>query len=68
MATVPKPPQNMGPGGPGHEPREADQLRRDRIFFAIMVMAIVALFALVLWVASLGPPPASMDYDYPLVP
>ena len=68
MATVQKTPQNPGPQVPQHKPRDADQLRRDRLFFAIMVAAIIALFALVLWVSSLGPPPEGMDYGYPLFP
>jgi len=67
MATVQKTPRPSGQT-PEHKPDNADQLRRDRIFFAIMVVAIIALFALVLWVASIGPPPEGMDYGYPMFP
>ncbi len=45
---------------------EREQLRKDRILGVVMLLVIVAVFALMIWLGSLGTLPEGADY--PTIP
>ncbi len=47
---------------------EREQLRRDRILGVVMLLVIVAVFALMIWLGSLGTIPEGTDYPTMPVP
>ncbi len=67
MATVGKSPQKVdfASGGPTIS---KEQLRRDRINLALVVVVFSVLIGLMIWLASMGPPAGEFDYTYPLIP
>ena len=67
MATVPHTPQK-GNQTSNSPPISKEQLRRDRINLAVVLVVFAVLIGLMIWLASLGPPPADIHYTYPLVP
>jgi hypothetical protein len=67
MATVGKPSGNM-PFASGEQPVSKEQLRKDRMNLALVVAVFAALIALMIWLASLGPPAGEYNFTYPLVP
>lgn len=62
--------QNMGSGtGPPVRGTQDDaRLRHDRVVGAVALVVFLALMALVVWLATLGVQPNSVNYDYWLVP
>jgi len=67
MATVGKSPQRADFAS-GEQPVTKEQLRRDRINLAVVVVVFAALIGLMIWLASMGPPAGNFDYTYPMVP
>ncbi|MBN1589131.1 MAG: hypothetical protein JW888_06430 [Pirellulales bacterium] len=67
MATAGKAPQKTNIAS--HEaPVTKEQLRRDRINLALVVVIFGALIALMIWLATLGPPPGDFQHIYPTLP
>ena len=65
MATAPKnTPHGPGSGG-AVEDRE--QLRKDRIYFVIAFLVVVAIFALAVWLSGVNPSTDGSDFMYPMV-
>ena len=48
-------------------PLDDQQLRRDRLVGVLVLLAIVALIALMIWLATLGEAPQDVDY-WPMMP
>ena len=66
MATVTKPSVPQFDKQPQDRPRDPDQLRRDRIVGLLTLFIIVALMALMIWLASLGG--GGAIEHYPIMP
>lgn len=49
---------------PVSEPRDDKQLRRDRRTATIVLAALIALLALIIWLAGMGGPIEYQDTDY----
>ena len=67
MATAGKMPQKLDVAS-GEPPVTKKQLRRDRINLGLVVLVFGALIALMIWLASMGPPAGEFDYTYPMFP
>lgn len=65
MATVPSNPRTKTDGLPGNEGRTERELRRDRMIAVLIVAGMIALFGLIIWLAS-GTAPSGEYYDYDL--
>ena len=69
MATVPSRLHTSPQPQPGHDGRNDKQLRRDRITAVLVVSGIIALIAMVIWLASLsGSVPNDSFFDYRMMP
>ena len=68
MASVQQTPQKMDVSTSQGKSLSKEQLRRDRINLAIVIGVFAVLIALMIWLASLGPPPGDIQFTYPLVP
>jgi len=67
MATVGKTPKNADFNST--EPTVTkEQLRKDRINLALVILVFGALIGLMIWLASMGPPAGEFDYTYPMIP
>ncbi len=65
MATVPQnSPHNSSTGG-GSKDRE--QLRKDRLYFVIAFLVVVAIFALAVWLSTINPSTDGANFMYPMV-
>ena len=60
MATVGGAPQRPTPKQDEQHARQ--QLRKDRIQFAVIVVGVVALFAVLIWLTITSPVSQSIDY------
>ena len=67
MATVGKPSGNVGFGST-EQPVSKEQLRKDRVNLALVILVFGVLIGLMVWLASMGPPAGEFDYTYPLIP
>ena len=67
MSSAGKSPRNLNLGS-GEGPVSKEQLRKDRINLALVLVVFGVLIGLMVWLASLGPPPVEYDYSYPLIP
>ena len=65
MATVPNHPSHVPTAGSGTEDRE--QLRKDRVYFAIAFLVVVAIFALAVWLSGVNPSTEGTEFMYPMV-
>ena len=65
MATVPKNSPQAPSSGSGAEDR--DQLRKDRVYFVIAFLVVVAIFALAVWLSGVNPSTEGTDFMYPMV-
>lgn len=63
MSTVPNNPHKRTHGIPGTDGREND-MRHDRIIAVLVVVGMLALFGLIIWLASLSSAAPSGDYDF----
>lgn len=67
MATAPQTFRGTGSPGPGRNPQDKQQLRRDRIVAAVVLVLFAVLMGLMIWLASLGGGEA-IDYEYWMMP
>jgi hypothetical protein len=67
MATAGNAPQKMN-FSTGESPVSKEQLRKDRINLALVLVVFAVLIGLMIWLASMGPPPGDYIYTYPMIP
>lgn len=63
MATAGKIPEKSSPHKTEFQTASKEQLHRERVHATITVLLLMAAFALVVWLASLAPPPVNYDYQ-----
>ena len=68
MSTVPQTLKTSPPTMPEKSPRGKEQLRRDRIVAAVVLLVLAVLFGLMVWLANLSGAPSGMEYDYWMMP
>jgi len=69
MATVGKPSPSVGSHGPKQDRQEERQLHHDRIVGVVMIVVLFLVFALMIWLASLGNGGGEIEsFDYWSVP
>ena len=78
MATIHEPPQEVKPSVPEPEQKmepvvdpvaeEREKARSDRIHASIVLLAVIAVFALIILLATLSPPPEGAEFQPWMMP
>jgi len=78
MATIHEPPKRVEPSAPKPEQKqepaidptaaEREERRSDRIHAALVLLAVVAVFALIVLLATLSPPPEGAEFQPWMMP
>ncbi|HBO45147.1 MAG TPA: hypothetical protein DD670_14710 [Planctomycetaceae bacterium] len=67
MSSAGNSPRNLNFGS-SEGPVSKEQLRKDRINLALVLVVFGGLIGLMIWLASMSPAPVEYDFSYPLIP